>query len=101
METSKTWRIYLVRYNDSEMKTLACVVLGLNHQQIADCLCRSKSCIKNNLTLVYGKLEVNTIHRLALVALRIGFDFRGYYKGEQVLSVAEQTAAEKHKIPHL
>jgi DNA-binding CsgD family transcriptional regulator len=101
METKKTWYIKTSPFKHMEMKTIACAVMGLQHQQMADCLHRSVPCVKFNLSKVYGKLEVNSLHLLALMALTKGFDRNGLYKGEQLLSPEEQRLANLLRPPHL
>ena len=95
MTPQKTWRLNGIPFKDCEMKTIALRIMDLTYEQIGDCLCRSKHTIHTYIENIHLKLEVHHVQGLVVKAINAGFDDKGHYKGEPVLTPDELERAQK------
>jgi DNA-binding NarL/FixJ family response regulator len=101
METNKTWRINGTEFPALEMKTIACLMLGLTRQEVGECLCKSEASVKGYLIKIYDKTRLRKMSSVLLAMHEAGFDRKGCFKGEQMLSAEEMERAKSMLPPAL
>ena len=82
-------------FTESHMRVISLAVHGLQRKEMADVLGLSEATIGSYLDRISKELRLSGITRIAVFALKNGFDEEGRYKGEYLFDNYTELPWEK------